>query len=185
MRIILICIDASFAMSATDTLLQQQVHTLYSNHHGWLFGWLRKKLGCAHNAADIAQDTFLRILTAQDKRSDLDLREPRAYLTTVAGRVILNHYRRLSLERAYLEALALVPDMYAPAPEDRLIILETLHEIDAMLDALPHKARTAFLLAQFEDLSYAEISVRLDVSVRTVKRYMAQAFEECIMLDLS
>jgi len=184
MRIVLICIDAIVVMSATDTILQQQVHTLYSNHHGWLFGWLRKKLGCAHNAADIAQDTFLRILTAQDKRSELDLREPRAYLTTVAGRVLLNHYRRLSLERAYLEALALVPDMYAPAPEDRLIILETLHEIDAMLDALPPKARTAFLLAQFEGLTYAEIGIRLDVSVRTVKRYMAQAFEECIMLDL-
>lgn len=170
-------------MSA-DSILQQQVHMLYSNHHGWLFGWLRKKLGCAHNAADIAQDTFLRILTAQDKRSVLDLREPRAYLTTVAGRVLLNHYRRLSLERAYLEALALIPDMYAPSPEDRLIILETLHEIDAMLDALPCKARTAFLLAQFEGLNYAEIGERLDVSVRTVKRYMAQAFEECIVLGL-
>lgn len=184
MRTILICIHAFAAMSSADSILQQQVHTLYSDHHGWLFGWLRKKLGCAHNAADVAQDTFLRILTAQDRRSDLDLREPRAYLTTVAGRVLLNHYRRLSLERAYLDALAMVPDMYAPSPEDRLIILETLHEIDAMLDALPHKARTAFLLAQFEGLAYADIALRLDVSVRTVKRYMAQAFEECIMLGL-
>lgn len=165
--------------------LQHDLTALYDDHHGWLSGWLRKKLGCAHNAADIAQDTFLRILTAQDKRSDLNLREPRAYLTTVAGRVLLNHYRRLSLERAYLDALALVPDRYAPSPEERLIILETLHEIDAMLDALPQKARTAFLLAQFEGLSYAEIALRLDVSVRTVKRYMAQAFEECIVLGLS
>ncbi len=68
--------------------------------------------------------------------------------------------------------------------EDGLIILDTLHEIYAMLDTLPPKARTAFLLAQFEGLTYAEIGIRLYVSVRTVKRYMAQAFEECIMLDL-
>ncbi len=171
-------------MSVADSSLQQQVHTLYSDHHGWLFGWLRKKLGCAHHAADIVQDTFLLVLTAHDRRGDLGMREPRAYLTTVAGRVLLNHYRRLSLERAYLEALALVPDMYAPAPEERLIILETLHQIDLMLDALPYKARMAFLLAQFEGLTYAEIGERLDVSVRTVKRYMAQAFEECIMMNL-
>lgn len=174
--------------NSTASPLQHEVQTLYADHHGWLFGWLRKKLGCAHHAADLAQDTFVRILTAQDKRDALTphdtLREPRAFLTTVAGRVLLNHYRRLSLERAYLEALAMVPDMHAPSPEDRLIILETLHQIDAMLDALPHMARMAFLLAQFEGLSYAEIAERLQVSTRTVKRYMAQAFEECIVLGL-
>ncbi|WP_407058407.1 sigma factor [Zoogloea oleivorans] len=50
------------SMSAADPALHQQVHALYSDHHAWLFGWLRKKLGCAHNAADVAQDTFLRIM---------------------------------------------------------------------------------------------------------------------------
>lgn len=173
---------------ASATPLQHDLHTLYADHHGWLFGWLRKKLGCGHHAADLTQDTFVRILTAQDKRDDLGLREalrePRAYLTTVAGRVLLNHYRRLSLERAYLDALAMVPDMHAPSPEERYIVLETLHEIDAMLDALPHKARMAFLLAQFEGLTYAEIAERLAINVRTVKRYMAQAFEECLVLGL-
>nr|WP_315250288.1 sigma-70 family RNA polymerase sigma factor [uncultured Duganella sp.] len=157
----------------------------YSQHHGWLFGWLRKKLGCGHNAADLTQDTFLRVLLAP--RTEVvaplqALREPRAYLTTVASRLLLNHYRRLSLERAYLQALALLPEAHAPSPEQRLMTLQTLQEIDAMLDRLPHKARTAFLLAQFEGLSYDDIATRLNVHVRSIKRYMALAFEECIML---
>lgn len=162
--------------------------TFYSQHHGWLFGWLRKKLGCGHNAADLAQDTFLRVLVTPREEGGAPaaplqaLREPRAYLTTVASRLLLNHYRRLSLERAYLEALALLPEAHAPSPEQRLTTLETLQQIDAMLDALPAKARTAFLLAQFEGLTYDDIAERLNVHVRTVKRYMAQAFEECIML---
>ncbi|MDD3484875.1 sigma factor, partial [Azovibrio restrictus] len=33
---------------------------LYRDHHGWLQGWLRRRLGNAHEAADLAQDTFLR-----------------------------------------------------------------------------------------------------------------------------
>eukprot|EP01034_Spumella_vulgaris_P043948 gene43948-54609_t len=33
------------------------VADLYASHHGWLSGWLRKKMGCADNAADVAQDT--------------------------------------------------------------------------------------------------------------------------------
>lgn len=170
-------------MSSLPSSIQQQVHVLYSHHHGWLQGWLRRKLGDAHHAADLAQDTFVRILVAcRAEELALDaVREPRAYLTTVARRVLLNHYRRNSLEQAWLAALAACPQAHATSPEDRLIVLQTLHEIDAMLDALPPKARTAFLLSQLEGLSYAQIALQLDVALRTVKRYMAQAFEECLM----
>jgi RNA polymerase sigma-70 factor (ECF subfamily) len=162
--------------------VHQEVRALYRDHHGWLQGWLRKKLGNGFDAADLAHDTFLRILTACGKDGHSALHEPRAYLTTVAGRVLLNHYRRLSLERAYLEALAATPESQSPSTEDRLIILDTLHEIDALLDRLPPKARMAFLLAQLEGLTYADIAARLRVNVRTIKRYMASAYEECILL---
>jgi DNA-directed RNA polymerase specialized sigma24 family protein len=130
--------------AAQPSLLQQEIHTLYSDHHGWLFSWLRRKLGNAHQAADMAHDTFVRILTAHDPTPNGSpalqreaLREPRAYLTTVANRVLLNHYRRLSLEQAWLSTLAQLPEPFTPSTEERLIILETLHEIDAMLDTLP------------------------------------------------
>jgi RNA polymerase sigma factor (sigma-70 family) len=177
-------------VSVVESALQQHVHALYSNHHGWLCGWLRKRLGDAHHAADLAHDIFLRVLSAhepahgrrQDRQLDA-LREPRAYLTTVAGRVLLNHYRRRSLEQAWLVTLAQLPDPCAPSPEDCLIILETLNEIDVMLNCLPPKVRAAFLLSQLEGLTYAQIARQLGVTVRTVKRYMAQAFEECLMRE--
>jgi RNA polymerase sigma-70 factor (ECF subfamily) len=169
-------------MSAAESALQQGIRRLYSDHHGWLHGYLRKKCGNAFDAADLAHDTFMRVLTAWDKDRAVDLREPRAYLTTIATHVLLNHYRRLSLERAYLASLAVLPETQAPSSEDRLIILETLHEIDAVLDRLPSNARTAFLLAQLEGLTYAQIATHLHISVRTVKRYMVAAYEECILL---
>jgi len=34
-------------------------HALYTDHQGWLQAWLRKKLGNAHQAADLAHDTFV------------------------------------------------------------------------------------------------------------------------------
>jgi RNA polymerase sigma factor (sigma-70 family) len=169
-------------MSVVQLDAQPELGALYRDHHGWLQTWLRRKLGNAFDAADLTHDTFMRVLVAWDRRGELDLREPRAYLTTVAGRVLLNHYRRLSLERAFLETLELLPEAQIPSTEDRAIILETLHEIDAMLDRLDPKVRTAFLLAQLEGLTYAEVAAQLGVHVRTIKRYMATAFEECILL---
>ncbi|ASC65939.1 sigma-70 family RNA polymerase sigma factor [Achromobacter denitrificans] len=155
------------------------VHLLYRAHHGWLHGWLRAKLGNTFDAADLAQDTFVRVLR---HRHELDaLREPRAYLTTIAKRLLMNHHRRRSVEQAYLEALALMPEPLAPSVEQRLIILEALQEIDEMLAGLSLPARQAFLMAQLEGLSHGEIAARLNVSLRSVHRYIAKGFEQCIM----
>ena len=159
------------------------VDRLYRDHNNWLQGWLRKKLGCAANAADLAQDTFIRILAACEtsRNADLDLHEPRAYLTTVATRVLSNHYRRQSLEQAYADALRLMPEAVTPSPEQQLIILETLHQIDSLLDALPHKVRAVFLAAQLDGMTYDEIARHLAIPPRSVRRYMALAYERCLL----
>lgn len=164
----------------------QPIGEIYREHHGWLQGWLQRKLGHPGDAADLAQDTFLRLLCAPEhtpeRQSAWQLREARAYLTVIAKRLMVNLYRRRSLEAAYLEALAQVPEHFAPSPEQRVLILETLNELDTLLDALPAKVRSAFLLAQLEGLGYAEIATRLEVSERSVKRYMVQAMAHCILL---
>ena len=156
---------------------------MYSDHHGWLMRWLRAKLQCADHAADLAQDTFMRLLTAP-QNSGQSLHAPRAYLTTVAQRLLIDHYRRLSLEQAWLETLAQQPELLMQSPEELLLVREALQRIDAMLDGLPPPVRSAFLLAHVDGLAYADIALRLDVSERSIKRYMVQAFERCILLIL-
>jgi RNA polymerase sigma-70 factor (ECF subfamily) len=151
---------------------------LYRQHHSWLQRWLSLKLGNASDADDLAQDTFTRILG----RADLGaLHEPRAFITTVAKGVLVNWYQRQALERAYLEALAALPEPTAISPEQRLLILETLHDIDAMLDALPPKVKQAFLMAQLDGMGYADIATQLGLSLITIKRYMKQAFLQCLL----
>lgn len=157
------------------------MQSLYMDHHNWLVGWLRRRLGNIDHAADIAQDTFVRVLL---KPAIEVIEEPRAYLTVIAKGLVANAYRREALERAYLETLALLPEAQAPSQEYRAILLETLFEIDAMLDRLPPKARSTFLLSQLEGLTYAEIAGQLNISVRTVKRHMVLGFEQCLMFSL-
>ncbi len=95
---------------------------------------------------------------------------------------MINWFQRQSLERAYLEALASIPEELAPSPEQRYLVLETLHEIDTLLSRLPDPVRQAFLLAQVEGLKYEAIAERLGVSLGSVKRYMQQAFRHCLEL---
>ncbi|WP_312155700.1 sigma factor, partial [Pseudomonas sp.] len=48
------------SLPETDSIIPLEV--LYGTHRGWLHGWLRRSLGCSQQAADLAQDTFVRLL---------------------------------------------------------------------------------------------------------------------------
>jgi RNA polymerase sigma-70 factor (ECF subfamily) len=63
------------------------------------------------------------------------------------------------------------------------MILETLHQIDGLLRGLSPRTRSAFLLSQLEGLTYADIALRLGVSVSMVKKYMLQAITHCMAVE--
>nr|WP_249729195.1 sigma-70 family RNA polymerase sigma factor [Acidovorax sp. CCYZU-2555] len=157
---------------------------MYVSHHPWLLGWLRRKLHCPHNAADVAHDTFERILVAL-QRGTLEnlaaLREPRAFLTTTATRIVISQARRREVERACLEALAMVAPLECEvaAPDQLLQAVQTLVALAALLDGLSDKARQAFLLYRLEEMPQADIAALLGVSVSRVKQYVAQAMVHC------
>lgn len=160
--------------------------TLYSAHHGWLQGWLRLKLGSGADAADVAHDTFLRLLQRQDRpRPQPVFREPRAYLTRIAQGLVIDHYRRRDVEHAYLQALAALPEPTAPSPETRLLIIDTLVRLDTALDALKPRARQAFLLAQLDGLTGPAIATELNISLATVERDLASAWRACYRVYFS
>jgi len=160
---------------SVDAHFQSDMHALYSDHHGWLYAWLRRKLGCAHNAADVAQDTFVRILTSRDAL--LGMREPRAYLTTTAKRLLVDQARRQALEQAYLAELSINAETLAgaPSPERLMEVLQALEQIDAALRAAPNKAREAFLMHYLDGQTHAAVASHLGVSTRMVQKYLVQA----------
>jgi RNA polymerase sigma-70 factor (ECF subfamily) len=170
-------------LSGANLAQPEDMHNLYNDHHGWLRGWLHKKLGCTEQAADVVQDTFVRVLQHREKTGALpDIREPRAYLSTVASRLMYDRFRRQALEKAYLESLASLPEQFSHSPEELYQIRQTLFELDKILDRLKPIVRQVFILSQLKGLTYIAIAQQLSVSERSVKRYMAMAFEECIMV---
>lgn len=155
---------------------------LYSQNRQWLLGWLCKRLGCSQRASDLLQDTFVRLLK-RDEWSQAQ--EPRAYLMTVAKRVLIDHWRRERIEQAYLDALQQLPEAEAPSPETHHQFLELLVEIDRRLDGLPALTRQAFLHAQLDGMTYSEIALALGMSVSSVKRHLIRATSRCYFPDLT
>ena len=166
---------------AIASLSPTPLESIFRNEYRWLLGRLRLKLGCAFTAEDIASETFVQLVALPDPAG---IREPRAMLTTIAHRLVYDFWRRRDLERAYLAALAAMPEAEAPSEEERAIVIETLSAIDRMLSRLSAKARNAFVYSQFHDMTHAEIAERLGVSKRTVRDYLAQAMHACCLASV-
>ncbi|NLQ17455.1 sigma-70 family RNA polymerase sigma factor [Marinomonas sp. M1K-6] len=158
---------------------QSAMHALYSDNHHWLYTWIRKRLDNQFDAADLTQDTFLRIHSRQDVEQ---ITEPRAYIVTVAKGIISHFYRRQSLEDKYLEYLSLFPEPVTRSQEQQQIILQTLEQIDALLNELPPHVKSVFLLSQIEGKKYQAIADDMNLSLISVKRYMKQAYVQCLSL---
>ncbi|ENO90662.1 sigma-70 family RNA polymerase sigma factor [Thauera linaloolentis] len=155
------------------------LEALYLQHEPWLRARLRRRLSNAADAEDLAADTFMQIMHRHDLHT---LREPRAFLTTVAKRLLFQLWQRRDLEQTYLDHLARQPETEAPSPEELLMALQSLHGIAQALDGLSENARRAFLYSQIDGLGYAEIAQRLGVSTASVRHYMAQGFRQCALM---
>ncbi len=134
-----------------DSTRLQTLAAMYSEHHGWLHNWLRKKLGCSQHAADLAHDAFIRVLMLAEPQN---IKEPRAFLATTAGRLLIDGARRRRIEKAYMEALVIqCEDAGMPDPAAIYVALQALERIAEMLAGLPAKAREAFLLSRLDGLT--------------------------------
>ena len=143
---------------------------------------VRGRLSCSEKAADIAQDTFVRII-ASKRTPQKTFKEPRALLTHIAKNLVIDLWRRQDVERAYLDPLANIPENEAPSAETQLLTIEALTLIDTMLTNMPDHTREIFLLAQLDGLTLKQISEHINISVFTVRRHIHKALIACMAID--
>ena len=161
----------------------KQVEQLYKNHHSWLHKWIRQKIGCHDTAADLAHDVFLRIISRKNTITLDSFAGAQRYLRTIGNGLCVDMWRKKAIEQAWLESVTHQPQQLAISAEQHTLIVETLCEIDQMLQRLPTKVANAFIMSQIDGLTYQQIALKFEVSVRMVKKYMARAMLECVLLE--
>jgi RNA polymerase sigma factor (sigma-70 family) len=171
-----VSIDVNFADYQKKTIETSQLLAWYQAHHHWLMGWLIRRISCHAQAADLTQDTFERLLT---KPMTQQIIEPRAYLTRIAQGLMIDGIRRSKLEQRYKEQLEQLPKNFQENPEQQLAVLQTLMQIDLMLDGLKPRIKQVFLMSRLEGTSYPLIAKQLNVSLSSVEKYMAKAMMHC------
>lgn len=150
---------------------------VFQEHYADLLAFLARRLGNVEKAADVAQDTYVRLAGLADTAQIL---EPRAFVFRVAGNLAID---RLRQERRYCALQVEEPDEEPcdpiASPERTFLAAEAIEQLDHALQHLPSNARLALLLSRLEGLTHAQIALRLGVSESSVGKYLVLAMRHC------
>lgn len=155
---------------------------LVEKHQDRVIGTIAKMLGDGRDAEDLAQHVFLRVWNSAARY------EPRAkfttWLYTITRNLVFNEIRRRERSRsdsldARIENTGDVFVDQSTARADEAVLREELEAaIQFAMDALSPTQRMAIVLRRYEDLSYEEIAVVMELSVSSVKSLLFRARNE-------
>lgn len=123
-------------------------------------------------AEDLAQNVFIKCWR---KRNQITIKKSLAsYLRRMAINEALYYLRRKS-HREQLQKLHLPAPGIEPTPHDHMVREEVAERIDDVVEDLPPRCKTIFLLNREDGLSYREIAERLQIKTKTVENQIAKA----------
>lgn len=128
----------------------------------------------AADTPDLMQEVFLRLLRVDDHDA---IRNPQAYLFTVASHVLHQHLLRESSVAASVSLTDVIPMLEAEEgdPAAQAETEQAFEQLGRSLQTLSPKAYATLILARCDGMPLKEIGERLGVSRAQVKKYLARA----------
>jgi RNA polymerase sigma factor (sigma-70 family) len=129
---------------------------------------------------DLAQEVYLRLLRVSHQEA---IRNPEAYLFTVAGHVVRQHLLRQSSYTAFIDITEAIPELTLPAGEEPFVRVENSQRLERfrkeILERLPRRVGAALVLHRIHGYTVQETADQMGVTRETVKQYLADAAKRC------
>jgi RNA polymerase sigma-19 factor, ECF subfamily len=141
--------------------------------------FLSVRLRNVHDVPDVAQEVFLRLLRVE--RQDA-IRNPEAYLFTVASHVLQQHALRRSADPIFVDITDAFSELTDSEGEDPAVKADRAGRMEILeraLAQLPPKVGAALVMQRVGGHTVQEIADQLGTSRESVKKYLMRAAEHC------
>ena len=146
------------------------VELLYRDQYPAVHHMLQRRVGNPEDAADLAQEAFLRLMRYQDH----SLESLRFLLFRVAMNLAASHLRQQgSRQTVDIDEVMLVAD--AAEPEQAAAEGERIECFIGAVQALPERPRQMFVLSRLEGKRTREIAAQVGLSTRMVEQHLSRA----------
>lgn len=131
--------------------------------------------GAGVDAEDLVQEVFLKLQVGVQWS---DVQNIERYIFRTANNVLVDYFRS---ERSASDKLTNFYNETALSdslsPERHLLNKDALQSLVSALSDLAPRARAAFVFHRFEEMSYAEIAVRMKISTSAVEKLVSRAIK--------
>jgi RNA polymerase sigma factor (sigma-70 family) len=155
------------------------VTEIATKHTRRLRRYLAARLRNSTDVADLVQEVFLRLLRVDRHES---IRNPEAYVMTVAGHVLHQHALRLATTAQTVDAIEVVVDLQSAIDTDFAAQLDAerrLEQLDVALSKMTPNVHATFVWHRRDGLTLQQIAKLLGVSRPMVKKYLSKALVQC------
>jgi RNA polymerase sigma factor (sigma-70 family) len=171
-------LSGEISFSAEDPSAALSVHETVRCYHNSLLRFLRQRLRVKEDAADVAQEAYVRLLQYEGSKS---IASPSSMLFRIAINLANDlsrsqSTRRLADEQS-LEGIEIASD--EPDVERRIAAEQDLDLLYAAIEELPPKCKNVFLLSRVKRMSYPEIAQHWGISVKMVEKHISHALKIC------
>lgn len=155
------------------------VGRLFAEHRGALQSFFLRRIRSKAEAADLAQEVYVRMLRIRDPAA---IRDPVSYLYTIAFNLVkenavLDRRRASGIDIDEMSAQEQLGTLSAFA--DDVDAAQRAARLRVVLQQLRPKCRAAVELRFMHDLTFREIAVHLGVSPQMAKKYVVQGLGHC------
>lgn len=142
----------------------------YDEYFDAIRSYIYYRSGDEELSSDLAQEVFLRLF---EKDFEFIESKTKNLLYSIANQAFLMHLRGKKVSDRHLQSIELRYEN--EDPQQQLQYAELKKEYEKTLADMPEGQRVVFLMSRTEDLTYREISERLELSVKAVEKRMSQA----------
>lgn len=164
--------------AATREERAELVGRLFREHNRALVSFLRAKLHNDHEAREVAQEAYVRLLQLDSPGVVSFLQ---AYLFKIAANIAVDRIRhQVVRDRTMNETAAVFEEAdESSSPERGLLAREELRRISAAMQSLPSKCREAFAMHVLQDRPLGEVAAEMNLSKRMVRYYIVRGLAVC------
>lgn len=147
-------------------------YNLYERYCRRLHGFVLRYIKQEEDAEEIVQEVFVKIWESRNKIDAYSSFE--SFLFTIAYNTTISLLRKRTNEKKYLEHIkSLQQFSNSPNLIDEVYFNELNDRVQSLLNELTLRQKEIFQLSREEGLTHDEIAKKLDISVNTVKKHIA------------
>ena len=156
----------------TRILTQQEFKELFDTNFAQVRNYLLFRSGNTELSTDLAQETFLKIW---EKRTVINIPKVKGLLYKIANDLFISNYRKEKRSFNFFNSYQVNGE--ALSPEDEMMFEQLKQEYSKVLEVMPEKQRTVFLMSRVDNLKYSEIAEINGISLKAVEKRMNKALE--------